>query len=75
MRLMKFTSARVGVACAHGWLGRRRAPHWFSFSAPAGGWKTVTSPTLGSPKLLPIRLTSTRWPTASVGTIDSDGIR
>ena len=33
------------------------------------------SPTCGSLKRLPIRLTSTRWPTSSVGTIDSLGIR
>ena len=33
------------------------------------------SPTSGSPKRAPMRLTSTRWPTSSVGTIDSDGIR
>src|SRR5215211_3448192 len=35
----------------------------------------TTSPTSGSEKRAPMRLTSTRWPTSSVGTIDSDGIR
>jgi hypothetical protein len=43
--------------------------------APVGGWKTMTDPSSGSVKLLPIRLTSTRWLTVRVGTIDSDGIR
>src|SRR5947207_610750 len=33
------------------------------------------SPTEGCPKCMPMRLTSTRWPTWSVGTIDSLGIR
>src|SRR5689334_21517281 len=33
------------------------------------------SPTCGEEKRLPMRLTSTRWPTWSVGTIDSLGIR
>ena len=45
-----------------------------SISAPVGGWKTTTSPTSGSEKRAPMRLTSTRWPISSVGTIDSDGI-
>ena len=45
-----------------------------SSSAPVGGWKTTTSPTSGSEKRAPMRLTSTRWPICSVGTIDSDGI-
>src|SRR3954471_21198451 len=33
------------------------------------------SPTSGSEKRAPMRLTSTRWPTCSVGTIDSLGMR
>ena len=33
-----------------------------SCSAPAGGWKTTTSPTSGVVKRAPMRLTSTRWP-------------
>src|ERR1700754_2232267 len=33
------------------------------------------SPTSGFPKRSPMRLTSTRWPIWSVGTIDSLGIR
>ena len=34
----------------------------------------MTSPTSGSLKRSPMRLTSTRWPISSVGTIDSLGI-
>src|SRR5690242_17130494 len=33
------------------------------------------SPTCGELKCMPMRLTSTRWPTARVGTIDSLGMR
>src|SRR5688572_22375938 len=76
MRLMKFTSALSSVGRAQtSPSGGGPPPHVLSWSAPAGGWKTTTSPTSGSPKRAPIRLTSTRWPTSSVGTIDSDGIR
>src|SRR5215210_7307421 len=75
-RLMKFTSARSCVGWSHAWLGGGGPPpHSLASSAPAGGWKTTTSPTEGSLKRAPMRLTSTRWPTWSVGTIDSDGIR
>src|SRR4051812_44189480 len=76
MRLMKFTSARWGVGLSHGWpAGGWPEPQVLSCSAPAGGWKTTTSPTSGVEKRAPMRLTSTRWPTWSVGTIDSLGIR
>ena len=77
-RLMKLTSdlPEVGVPQGCGWpspwLG---FPHWTSCSEPLGGWKTRISPTSGSEKRLPMRLTSTRWPTSSVGSIDSEGIR
>src|SRR5262249_21226110 len=75
-RLMKFTSARSGVGLSHGWpAGGWPEPQVLSCSAPAGGWKTTMSPTWGLEKRSPIRLTSTRWPTCSVGTIDSEGIR
>src|SRR5262245_48666583 len=75
-RLMKFTSARSLVGSAHAWLGGGGPPpHSLDCSAPAGGWKTTTSPTFGSVKRAPMRLTGTRWPIWSVGTIDSDGIR
>ena len=60
MRLMKFVSALVFVGAGHGWSSLCATPHSFAFSAPLGGWKTVTSPTFGSPKRFPIRLTSTR---------------
>src|SRR4051812_19604421 len=75
-RLMKLTSARSDVGLsqtcpAGGWP----EPQVLSCSAPAGGWKTTTSPTSGVEKRAPMRLTSTRWPTCSVGTIDSLGIR
>src|SRR3954453_377605 len=75
MRLMKLTSARFGVSfrqtCP---IGGGPPPHLSSCSAPPGGWKTTTSPTSGSEKRAPMRLTSTRWPICSVGTIDSEGI-
>src|SRR5215208_2985878 len=75
IRLMKFTSACARV----GWLQTSPCcglvPHWLLRSAPPGGWKTTMSPTLGSPKCMPTRLTRTRWPTSSVGTIDSLGMR
>src|ERR1700755_2543643 len=75
-RLMKFTLASCDVgwsqACpAGGWP----EPQVLSCSAPEGGWKTTMSPTCGAEKRAPMRLTSTRWPTCSVGTIDSLGIR
>ena len=52
------------------------APHWRSgSSAPGGGMKTVMSPSLGSaPMWWEKRSTSSRWPTTSVGSIDSDGM-
>src|SRR3954452_16259615 len=75
MRLMKLTSARFGVSFRQTWpIGGGPPPHMSSCSAPSGGWKTTTSPTSGSEKRAPMRLTSTRWPIWSVGTIDSDGI-
>src|SRR4051794_36011694 len=74
-RLMKFTSALRGVAFRHTWPIGGGSPHMSSSSAPVGGWKTTTSPTSGSEKRAPMRLTSTRWPICSVGTIDSLGIR
>ena len=43
-----------------------------SGSAPAGGWKTVMSPTLG---WLIRRLARIRWPMFSVGSIEPLGIR
>ena len=69
-----------------GLLGRRRGHGWSSAcaapqrggrsSAPAGGWKVMMSPTLGSaPRRWLRRLTSTRWPTSSVGSIEPLGIR
>src|SRR5919109_5114336 len=75
-RLMKLTSAFSAVGrvqtCP---CGGGPAPHSLPCSAPAGGWKTTMSPTSGFPNRSPIRLTSTRWPISSVGTIDSLGIR
>ena len=44
-------------------------------SAPFGGWKTTMSPTDGSPKRMPMRFTSTRWPMSSVGSIEPLGMR
>ena len=71
---MKFTSARSFVGSAQTWLGGGGPPpHSLVSSAPAGGWNTTTSPTEGSLKRAPMRLTSTRWPIWSVGTIDSAG--
>src|SRR6201995_3102983 len=76
IRLMKFTVARVDVGLSHTWpAGGWPPPHMLSCSAPSGGWKTTTSPTWGELKCMPMRLTSTRWPTCSVGTIDSLGMR
>src|SRR5215210_1931056 len=72
MRLMKLMSARCGVSLRQTWpVGGGPAPHMSSCSAPSGGWKTTTSP---SENRSPMRLTSTRWPIWSVGTIDSLGI-
>src|SRR5215203_3387248 len=73
-RLMKLTSAFLVVGFRQTWPSGGGAPHMSSCSAPVGGWKTTTSPTSGSEKRAPMRLTSTRWPISSVGTIDSDGI-
>src|SRR3954454_9817051 len=73
-RLMKFTSARRRVGLRHTWPLGGSSPHMSSCPAPAGGWKTTTSPTSGSENRAPMRLTSTRWPIWSVGTIDSEGI-
>src|SRR4051794_20803967 len=74
-RLMKLTSERSGVGLSQAWpAGGWPDPHTFS-SAPAGGWKTTTSPTDGFEKRSPMRLTSTRCPICNVGTIDSLGIR
>src|SRR3954454_13525687 len=75
-RLMKLTSARSDVGLSQaapsgGWP----SPHMLSCSAPAGGWKTSMLPTSGSLSRPETRLTSTRWPTWSVGTIDSLGMR
>src|SRR3954451_20465763 len=75
-RLMKLTSARSGVGLSHTRpAGGCPEPQVLSCSAPAGGWKTTTSPTCGEEKRAPMRFTSTRWPTFRVGTIDSLGIR
>src|SRR3954470_21601786 len=74
-RLMKLTLAFWPVGRSQAWSGFLSAsPHVF-VSDPAGGWKTTISPMCGLLKRLPSRLTSTRWPTLSVGTIDSLGIR
>jgi hypothetical protein len=50
--------------------------HWPPVdSAVGGGMKTVMSPSCGSPPTwYEKRSTITRWPTTSVGAIDSDGI-
>src|ERR1700712_2667063 len=74
-RLMKLTLARVAVGRSHAWSAFFSASPQVLLSAPAGGWKTTTSPTSGALKRFPSRLTSTRWPIWSVGTIDSLGIR
>src|SRR3954462_14534032 len=72
---MKFTSDFWSVGRSHAAPGLRlRSPHVLE-SDPAGGWDTTISPVSGSLKRLPSRLTSTRWPIWSVGTIDSLGIR
>src|SRR4051794_21959383 len=72
---MKFTSARPSVGLSHAVPScGSPPPHVFS-SAPAGGWKTTTSPIPGLVKRVPMRLTSTRCPICRVGTIDSDGMR
>src|SRR5215210_4259933 len=75
MRLMKLMSAWSRVSrrqtCP---VGGGPPPHMSSCSAPVGGWNTTTSPTSGSEKRAAMRLTSTRWPTRRVGTIDSLGI-
>src|SRR4051812_4779216 len=75
-RLMKFTFARSAVGLSQaapsgGWP----SPHMLSCSAPSGGWNTTMFPTSGSPRRPDTRLTSTRWPTCRVGTIDSLGMR
>src|SRR3954469_19432429 len=65
-----------GVGFSHGRpsVGSVGMPHCWE-SAPLGGLNTTMSPRLGSPKCGPRRLTSTRWPTLSVGTIEGLGIR
>src|SRR3954470_17485952 len=73
-RLMKLVLERVLVGREQACWDARGAPHSLT-SAPSGGWKTPRSPTLGSVNRSPMRLTSTRWPTSSVGSIDSLGIR
>ena len=76
-RLMKLT---LGAGRASAWrtaapgVRLRRRTGRRSRSAPAGGWKTTMSPTSRVAEVVPTRLTSTRWPTSSVGSIDSDGI-
>ena len=64
---------RLGARLA---LGRRAAAARVVAARrrPAGGRRRCRRRS-GSPKRLPMRLTSTRWPTSSVGTIDSLGIR
>ena len=54
--------------------GAASEPHC-DCSAPSGGWKTTISPTWGPLKSMPMRFTSTRWPTDSVGSIEPLGIR
>src|SRR3954447_24208233 len=74
---MKVVSATFGVSLMHTWPSGGCAPHCSPTvdSAPAGGWKTTMSPTEGSLKRWPMRLTSTRCPIASVGSIDALGMR
>src|SRR4051795_8755247 len=74
-RLMKFTFDLpcVGLSQAE-FSSLVRSPQ-LSVSEPVGGWKTTMSPTFGSLKRWPMRLTSTRRPISSVGTMDSLGIR
>ena len=76
-RLMKVCLDCCGVGAGHGWSSACWAPQRGGVSsAPAGGWKVMMSPTLGSaPRRWLRRLTSTRWPTSSVGSIDPLGIR
>src|ERR1700712_2607120 len=74
-RLMKLTLALVAVGRSQAWSGFFCGSPQVLLSEPAGGWKTTISPTSGLLKRLPSRLTSTRWPIFSVGTIDSLGIR
>src|SRR5829696_6182263 len=74
-RLMKLVFERSSVGWTHAWsVGVPRSPHE-PWSAPEGGWKTTMSPRPGLANLVVTRSTSTRWPTASVGTIDSLGMR
>src|SRR3954470_13734478 len=74
-RLMKLTLAWPAVGLSQAAFSSFvRSPH-VSVSEPAGGWKTTMSPTFGSLKRWPMRLTRTRWPISRVGTIDSLGIR
>jgi hypothetical protein len=74
---MKVWSEWFLVGLAHGWSSRAGAPHCAGTpSAPAGGWKTMMSPTFGSPPSRVVtRWTSTRSPTSSVGSIEPLGIR
>src|SRR3954464_10760960 len=69
-----FDWSGVGFSQGRPSVGSVGMPHCWE-SAPFGGLNTTMSPRLGSPKCGPRRLTSTRWPTLSVGTIDGLGIR
>src|SRR4051794_24195412 len=73
-RLMKLTFDLSLVGREQAWSVGLGAPHSLR-SAPTGGWKTRMSPTSGLEKREPMRLTRTRWPTSSVGSIDSLGMR
>src|SRR4051812_41265677 len=73
-RLMKLVSDRCSVGRGQGENSEWFAPQTSS-SAPLGGLNTTTSPRPGLLKRRLIRSTSTRWPTARVGTIDSLGMR
>src|SRR4051812_49821273 len=73
-RLMKLTFDSCLVGREQAWSVGLGAPHSLR-SAPTGGWETRMSPTSGLEKREPMRVTRTRWPTASVGSIDSLGMR
>src|SRR5947209_68205 len=75
---MKLLFERFGVERGHAVSAGWATPHWLArllSSAPSGGWKTTMSPRAGLDQLFVSRSTRTRWPTASVGTIDGLGIR
>jgi hypothetical protein len=57
---MKFTSARERVGRSHARPSGTSGSPQVSDSDPSGGWKTTMSPTFGSLKRLPMRLTRTR---------------